>query len=458
MSTGNTPAIELRSVSKIYRSYPTPRHRLMELLSGGRKRYYRETRALDDVSIQVQKGDRLGIVGENGSGKSTLLKLLAGVLAPTVGTVDVHGRISALLELGAGFNPELTGRDNIGQFCMLHGMHHDEVTDAVPRIIQFSELGEAIEHPTKTYSTGMAVRLGFSCAVYVQPEILIVDEALSVGDAYFQNKCLHKIRSLLDDGVTFVYVSHAADAVRSLCNRAVWLEHGRVRQVGAGSEVSAAYQSLIFSRLVTAGFASQADGVATDLVENEHHGKCAQQSRYELRDYSRARAFADRVEPLRTGGGEARITDLALYDEEGNPTDSIGFRQPHLLRAFFRLFSMVPPNTSLNIGLTDNGGKQICHFSSLVHGVDLATLEVGKPYAIEFRYPCSLCPGEYGVQAGISSMYGHPGRHGQMLVDRVMDYCVGGARFNIRYPETQTRDDLWGVVAFNYSLELLALD
>jgi lipopolysaccharide transport system ATP-binding protein len=142
----NKPVIELANVSKLYHTYPTPRHRLLEIISGGRKRYSRETRALDDVSFSLEKGGRLGIVGENGSGKSTLLKVLAGVLTPTTGTVHVRGRVSALLELGAGFNPELPGQENIRQFCMLHGMHRDEIEEALPEIIKFSELRDAIGH------------------------------------------------------------------------------------------------------------------------------------------------------------------------------------------------------------------------------------------------------------------------------------------------------------------------
>ena len=252
--TENLDAIvDIRNISKIYHSYSKPSHRMLELLSGGRKQYARETRALDDVSLTLAPGSRLGIVGENGSGKSTLLKVLCGVLTPSAGSVSVKGRISALLELGAGFNPQLGGRENIRQFCMLHGMQRDEIDEAVPEIIRFSELQDAIEHPVKTYSSGMAVRLGFSCAVYVKPEILIVDEALSVGDAYFQNKCLHKIKSLLDGGTTFIYVTHAADAIRSLCNQGLWLEHGRIRLAGSSSEVGAAYQREVFRRMASAG-------------------------------------------------------------------------------------------------------------------------------------------------------------------------------------------------------------
>ncbi len=263
--------IELTNVSKFYHTYPTPQHRLLELMAKGKKRYSRETRALDDISFSLKKGGRLGIVGANGSGKSTLLKVLAGVLTPTSGAVKVRGRVSALLELGAGFNPEISGEENIRQYCMLHRMHAGEIEEALPEIIKFSELREAIEHPVRTYSSGMAVRLGFACAVYVQPDILIVDEALSVGDAYFQNKCLQKIRSMLDQGVTFIYVTHAADAIRSLCDEGLWLDHGKVQLAGSSSRVGAAYQSAVFSRMVRAGLQEEGGDVDAGSHQASHH-------------------------------------------------------------------------------------------------------------------------------------------------------------------------------------------
>ncbi|MBH1970628.1 ABC transporter ATP-binding protein [Moraxellaceae bacterium AER2_44_116] len=444
--------IQLSNVSKIYRTYSSPRYRLMELLSAERKSYHEEKKALDDVSFTLQKGSRLGIVGENGSGKSTLLKVLSGVLTPSIGTVNVQGRISALLELGAGFHPELSGRENIMQFCMLHGMKHEEIEDALPEIIQFSELRNAIEHPVKTYSSGMAVRLGFACAVYVQPDILIVDEALSVGDAYFQNKCLHKIRSMLDDGVTFIYVTHAADAIRSLCDQGLWMENGQIRMQGTSAAVGAAYQQQIFKRLVKAGFSEKIN--VTELSTTDSANTLQLPEKTSLIDIARAQAFADRVEPLRTGSGEAVITDIVLYDSEGNATDSVGFREPSVLRVFFTIKNAVSVDTSLNVGLTDYSGRQICHFSSLVRGIDLATLNVGEPYVMDFSYTSSLCPNEYGIIAGISTMTKHPARHGQMLVESVLDYCVGGGRFNVRFPDEICNEDLWGVVALDYSSTL----
>lgn len=447
----NMPVIELVNVSKIYHTYPSPRHRLLELVSGGRKRYSRETRALDDVSFSLKRGGRLGIVGENGSGKSTLLKILAGVLTPTSGTVKVRGRVSALLELGAGFNPELPGRENIKQFCMLHGMHRDEIDEAMPEIVRFSELRDAIDHPVKTYSSGMAVRLGFACAVYVQPDILIVDEALSVGDAYFQNKCLHKIRSMLDQGTSFIYVTHAADAVRSLCNEGLWLEKGKTRLFGTSSEVGGAYQSEIFSRLVRAGFKQEDDSE----LKAEDEPLVAEHPEI---DTLRLKAFAERVEPLRTGSGEILIDDISIIDETGSDTDSVSIDEQIRIRVLYRVKSLPPDKAVLNVGITDSSGRQILHFNPMFSGLFASDAPANIPQIMEFSFKNPLCPGEYGVMAGIATLFDNPKNHGQTLVDSVIDYCPGAARFSVRFPDSSVLRDLWGVVHVDYKVSALSLD
>lgn len=445
-------AIDLANVSKIYHTYESPRHRLLEILSGGRKRYAREARALDDVSFTLEQGGRLGIVGENGSGKSTLLKVLAGVLTPSAGSVQVNGRVSALLELGAGFNPDLPGKENIRQFCMLHGMHRDEIDAALPEIIRFSELRDSIEHPVKTYSSGMAVRLGFACAVYVRPDILIVDEALSVGDAYFQNKCLHKIRSMLDEGTSFIYVTHAADSIRSLCNQGLWLAHGKVQHLGDAKEVGAAYQSEVFRRLVRAGLndTSVADAPQSPAEEGGlAHPKI---------DQARAQAFAERVAALRTGSGEIQVEDIAIVDESGTDTDSIGLDEQVRIRVLYRVKSPPPAGAVLNVGITDNFGRQILHFNPMFSGIYASDAPRNVPQMMELTFKNPLCPGEYGITAGIATLFDNPKNHGQTLVDSVIDYCPGAVRFNVRFPDAPTARDLWGIVHTNYQVTTRSID
>jgi len=452
MERAQPPAVRVSEVTKLYRSYAVPRHRLLELLSRGRRRYAREIRALDDVSFTLEKGARLGVVGENGSGKSTLLKVLAGVVTPTSGTVEVNGRVSALLELGAGFNGNLTGKDNVYQYCMFHGMTGDQIADAMPEIRRFSELGEAFDYPIKTYSSGMSVRLGFSCAVYVQPEILIVDEALAVGDAYFQNKCMQKIRSMLDRGITFVYVTHVPDAVRALCDRAIWLDHGRVRLAGSGSDVGSAYQSEIFSRMVRAGIAPDAPPADAAAVAAAPAGTRG------APDDARRAAFAARVAPFRTGSGDIMIDDIVLIDASGTETDSIEIDGEIRVRVFFHVERPTAEKAVLNLGIADARGNQIVHFNPSFFGFHASDAPPHVPHVIEFTFQNLLCPGEYGLMAGIASLYRHPQRHGQTLIENVIDHCPGGARFTVRYPDAPVPRDFWGVVHIPYRASMRALD
>ena len=447
-------ALNLEHVSKIYRTYSTPQHRLFELLSGGRKQYARETRALDDVTFSLEQGGRLGIVGENGSGKSTLLKVLAGVLVPNQGTVQVNGRVSALLELGAGFNPELPGRENIRQFSMLHGMQRDEIDEALPEIIQFSELRDAIDQPVKTYSSGMAVRLGFACAVYVKPDILIVDEALSVGDSYFQNKCMHKIKSLLDGGTSFIYVTHAADSIRSLCNQGVWMDKGRTRMIGSSTDVGAAYQSEVYKRIVRAGLGEtlEADsGPAPAAV-------AARGAPVMSVDHARHQAFEERVAPVRTGSGEARIVDISLVGEDGVETDSLALDATCLVRVFYRAHADLPADCALTLGVTDSTGRQLLHFNSKVSKTHLPQSGGHMLRVVEFRFDNPLSPGEYGFIAGIGTFMPNPRNHGQYVTSLIVDYVAGGARFSVRFPDHPANLDLWGVVHPRFTATEYALD
>lgn len=456
---GRSAILSLENVSKIYHTYASPQHRLRELLSAGRKSYARETRALDDISFALEPGGRLGIVGENGSGKSTLLKVLAGVLTPTSGRVHVGGRVSALLELGAGFNPDLPGTENIRQFGLLHGMSDDEIEEALPQIIQFSELRDAIAHPVKTYSSGMAVRLGFACAVYVQPDILIVDEALSVGDAYFQNKCLHKIKSLLDNGTTFIYVTHAADSIRALCNEGVWLDRGKLRMSGSSADVGAAYQSDVFKRIVRAGMADEPAPDAEPVLPAPALDIDVAAPPPVLRaDQARHQAFEERVAHLRTGSGEARIVDIALVGADGTDTDSLGLDARCTVRVFYRSEQPLPDECALTLGVTDSAGRQLLHFNSTPARVFLPADGAHVLRVVEFTFTNPLSPGEYGFIAGIGTFVHNPRNHGQYVTDRIIDYVAGGARFSVRFPDRPSSLDLWGVVHPPFTVAEYSLD
>ncbi|MDD3265612.1 MAG: ABC transporter ATP-binding protein [Burkholderiales bacterium] len=220
-------AIKVENLSKVYKLYNAPLDRMKEALHPFKKSYHKKFYALNDVSFEIKKGDCVGILGKNGAGKSTLLKIITGVLNPTNGSVTINGRVSALLELGAGFNPEYTGMENIYFQGNLMGFSHDEVKVKVAEILNFAEIGDFIHQPVKNYSSGMFARLAFAVAINVEPDILIVDEALSVGDSMFQHKCINKMRQIMDNQTTILFVSHSLDSVVSLCDRGIWLDGGK---------------------------------------------------------------------------------------------------------------------------------------------------------------------------------------------------------------------------------------
>lgn len=240
--------IETDGVSKMYKLYDHPGDRLKEALTLGHHRRYREHWALRDVTLEIKKGETFCIVGENGSGKSTLLKLIAGILEPSAGTVSIHGRLTALLELGAGFNPEFTGRQNLFLNGAILGLAPREVEQCLDSILDFAEIGTYVDQPVKTYSSGMVVRLGFALAVHLHPEILVVDEALAVGDVYFRHRCMRKIHELRSRGVTVVYVTHDISEIKELGHRALWLEGGRVRELGGVTEIAHRYLAALLNK------------------------------------------------------------------------------------------------------------------------------------------------------------------------------------------------------------------
>jgi ABC-type polysaccharide/polyol phosphate transport system ATPase subunit len=231
-------AIRLSGVGKAFRMYDQPADRLKQMLLRGMKTYYRDFWALRDVNLDVACGECVGIIGRNGAGKSTLLQIIAGTLQPTTGTVEVSGRVAALLELGSGFNPEFTGRENVFLNASILGLAKEETEARFDEIVNFADIGDFLDRPVKTYSSGMMVRLAFAVQVLVDPDVLIVDEALSVGDIAYRNKCMRRIRDLHDKGVAIFFASHDIGTVQMICDRVVWLEGGKVQRVGNSVEVS----------------------------------------------------------------------------------------------------------------------------------------------------------------------------------------------------------------------------
>jgi len=261
-------AIRAEGLAKCYALFDHPSDRLKQMLMRGRRRYYREFWALREVGFELPKGQVLGLVGRNGAGKSTLLQLICGTLAPTAGTVEVNGRVAALLELGAGFNPEFSGRENVYLSASILGLSKAETDRRFDRIVEFAELADFIDQPVKTYSSGMYVRLAFSVATSVDPDILIIDEALSVGDGAFARKSFDRIRSMKEAGKTILFCSHSLYQVEAFCDQAIWLEHGRCKLMGKPQEVVRRYTASLIGEAEPAA-AAQA---AAEPVESEPYG------------------------------------------------------------------------------------------------------------------------------------------------------------------------------------------
>ena len=305
-------AISVKNLSKSYRMYPSPAERLKEMLHPFGKKYHRDFWALRDISFEVKKGECIGIIGRNGSGKSTLLQLLCGVLPPTEGEVKVNGRISALLELGAGFNPEFSGRENVYMNGALMGFTKEEMDDRFDAIAGFADIGDFIEQPVRTYSSGMYVRLAFACAVNVDPDILIVDEALAVGDIRFQQRCYAKFESFRESGKTILFVSHSLDSIKMYCSRAALLDGGRVIEEGQPKEVVNKYLKIMRKM----DDDSLEDKKAKAKVEAEAAFSLGEAGPNQL--YPIEESIWYNKNEYKYGTGEVVFTKIGLFDESGN--------------------------------------------------------------------------------------------------------------------------------------------
>ncbi len=315
-------AIRVSNLSKCYHIYDTPRDRLKQFIMprlqrmAGQmpKQYFREFWALKDVSFEVKKGETVGIIGRNGSGKSTLLQIICGTLSPTSGTVETNGRIAALLELGSGFNPEFTGRENVYLNGALLGLSKVEVDERFDAIAAFADIGDFIEQLVKTYSSGMFVRLAFAIQANVDPEILIVDEALAVGDAYFVHRCMHRFQQMQNDGKTIILVTHDATAVRQLCDRAIWVDRGAMVAMGEVSEVVDGYLAHLFSE----GQDSYEAPPPSPVIIQEVAANIADSKNGSLCQHETDIANVDQ----RFGNRLCEVVGIGVYDKLGCPINS----------------------------------------------------------------------------------------------------------------------------------------
>lgn len=367
--------IQADRVSKCFRIYRHPSDHLKELLSFGRKRFHEPFWAVKDVDVRVDRGCCLGIIGENGSGKSTLLRVIAGVIRPTAGVVAVHGRISALLELGAGFNPEFTGRENIFLNAAILAFTDAETRARIPAIEKFAEIGEFVDRPVKTYSSGMFVRLAFAVAIHMDPDILIVDEALSVGDMFFQQRCIRRIQSMKREGVTIIFVSHDLSAVRNLADRTIWMEHGSVQMEGETDAVVSKY----VAAMVTRG--------RREVSEGEDFGKSIETSELEMSGEAMARipGFLSSIPNVdhRYGSGKAKVQGIGVFGKQGEAVSAVVQGDRICIRISVEfLDGVAQPNVGFM--LRNRLGEDVTGTNLMFEGMRLPPAQSGERLSADF--------------------------------------------------------------------------
>jgi len=311
--------IKAENLTKVYNLYEDPLDRMKEALHPLRKKYHRDFYALNNVNFEIKKGETVGLIGKNGAGKSTLLKVLTGVLNPTAGHVCVQGRVLALLELGAGFNPELTGIENIYFNGALFGASRDEINRKLESILEFADIGDFVHQPIKTYSSGMVVRLAFAIIANMEPEVLIVDEALAVGDVFFAQKCMRFLRKFVENG-TLLFVSHDMGAVLSLCSRALWLNDGEIKIDGSPKEISEAYlEDLYAGQQLMSGDNHSSE----DMYPSQDQEKTYYDMRMEFVNTTSLRndieVFCFEEPSADFGHGSAQISEVYFEDDSGKP-------------------------------------------------------------------------------------------------------------------------------------------
>lgn len=386
----NTTAIKVENLQKVYRLYDKPSDRLKEALHLTRKSLHRDHYALKGVDLEIKKGECVGIIGTNGSGKSTILKIITGVLNPSSGTVDVNGRISALLELGAGFNMEYNGIENIYLNGTMIGFSEQEIDEKLQDILDFADIGEYVYQPVKTYSSGMFVRLAFAVAINIDPEILIVDEALSVGDVFFQAKCYHKFEEFKEMGKTIVFVSHDLSSISKYCDRVILLNQGV--KLGEGTPKA---MIDIYKQVLVGQYELPDEGSGVNLLNDEQiRAKAASQA-----DGAKAE------ETLEYGSGKAAITRFFVTDENGTETNAVIKGQEYTVTIDVEFKEDVPaPIFAYTV--KNVKGIELTGTNTMFERAFLESVKAGEKKRIRFKQNMVLQGGDYLLSFGVTGFEG----------------------------------------------------
>jgi lipopolysaccharide transport system ATP-binding protein len=384
---GEEIAISLKNVSKCYKRYARPVDRLKEILLPS-KNHAQEFWALRDINLEISKGETMGIIGQNGSGKSTLLQIIAGTLTPTTGEVQVNGRVSALLELGSGFNPEFTGRQNVFFNGQILGLSKDEIQAKYDEIAAFADIGDFIDQPVKTYSSGMFVRLAFGVAVSINPDILIVDEALAVGDIYFQQKCFDRIRSLKQWGTTLLFVSHDSATVHKLCNRALLIETGALVLDAKPRQVIDFYEAKLLQKKDV-----KPDTVKIQIVSSSHNSR-SQENKDDL-------GVNLETKEVVINNPEVVIKFIKFLDEADQEIEVV-ISEQFLQISIGVLFLQSFDDPHIGFKIRERTGEVIFETNTYCMGQQLGRVEIDTLLEIRFKFKVLLFEGEYTITLGIA--------------------------------------------------------
>ncbi len=389
--------IEVEQITKCYQSYKKPFHRLLQSLTSNKstsKQYYEEFWALKGIDLRVHCGETIGIIGKNGSGKSTLLQIIAGILQPTDGKFKTDGRISALLELGAGFNPEFTGMENARLNASIMGLSREEFHQKLPDIVDFCGLGDFLHRPVKTYSSGMFVRLAFAVAINMNPDILIIDEALAVGDVRFQRKCFRRIEQLKEQGVSILFVTHSTESIISYCDRAIMLDDGELKMTGNPKQVVQAYLEMMFQTDVKVSSSEQAfDTQQYNVDFDPNVDNCLTQRTYNANEH-------------RWGDGRAKICNFEVL-QNGAPCSGLVQTGDELIVRMSVLYKQDIDDLIYGITVKTNDGTAIFGTNSRLldkqgEGRIRTAQNTGDLISIEFKLTINLLAGDYFISLGVA--------------------------------------------------------
>lgn len=398
--------IKAKKLTKVYRIYENEGDRLKEALHPRNKRYSKDFYALKDVNFEIRRGENVGLVGRNGAGKSTLLKIITGVVTPSAGNVEVNGRIASLLELGAGFDPTLSGRDNIFMSGLLMGRAREDINAKVNDIIAFADIGDFINQPVKTYSSGMFARLAFAVNAFVEPDILIVDEALSVGDAFFQSKCIDKMRDMIAGGTTVLFVSHDTFAVKNLCQRAFLMQDGQIIMDASAREVVDTYRNMMIdSRRDNEPNKSQSlnDFVKAIRQERSEEGDNLSKIVISKPNLELGKEIFDKNAAYhRTQNGKADFVNVQLLNSDGEPVNEVTFNQQVVLRMVIK-FNQDVDCLGFGYHIRNATGIDLVYTDSRFNGMKVIfDAKQDEIYVVDWRFNVALRQELYDIACVIS--------------------------------------------------------